>query len=73
MSWDAAGEYMEDHGIQGDYGPYVDRAQEEYVYNKGIGSATRELSQQYSKWSTQATVMIASKGDNTLADITKRL
>eukprot|EP00973_Karenia_brevis_P002324 312815-Karenia_brevis.AAC.1 len=38
-----------------------------------IGNATHDLSKQYSKWSTQATVVLASKGDNTLADITKKL
>eukprot|EP00973_Karenia_brevis_P060679 8438526-Karenia_brevis.AAC.1 len=64
---------MEDHAIDGDSGPVVDRAQEEYVENMGIGNATYELGDQYSQWSTQATVMLASKGDNTLADITKKV
>eukprot|EP00973_Karenia_brevis_P049846 6921413-Karenia_brevis.AAC.1 len=39
----------------------------------GMGNATHELSQQYSKWSAQATVMLASKGGNTVADIIKKL
>eukprot|EP00973_Karenia_brevis_P014128 1921922-Karenia_brevis.AAC.1 len=64
---------MEDHRVQGEYGPYVDRAQEEYVDNTDIGNATHDLNKQYSKWSSQATVMLASKGGNSLADITKKL
>eukprot|EP00973_Karenia_brevis_P085242 11831632-Karenia_brevis.AAC.1 len=64
---------MEDHAIIGDNGPYVDRTQEEHVENIKIGNATNDLGAQYSQWSTQATVMLASKGDNTLADITKRI
>eukprot|EP00973_Karenia_brevis_P024492 3379026-Karenia_brevis.AAC.1 len=39
----------------------------------GMANATHELRQPYSKWSTQATVMLASKGDNTLADIIKKV
>eukprot|EP00973_Karenia_brevis_P009308 1260603-Karenia_brevis.AAC.1 len=64
---------MEDHGIEGDQGLYVDKNQEEYVANLGLGEPTHELSRQYSAWSTRATVVLASKCDNTLADITKKL
>eukprot|EP00973_Karenia_brevis_P074941 10413803-Karenia_brevis.AAC.1 len=64
---------MEDHAIIGDNGPYVDRAQEEYLENMGIGNATHELGALYSKLSTQSTMVLASKGDNTLEDITKRV
>eukprot|EP00973_Karenia_brevis_P001630 221794-Karenia_brevis.AAC.1 len=39
----------------------------------GYGNATHELSEEYSQWPTQATVMLASTGDNALADITKEV
>eukprot|EP00973_Karenia_brevis_P025352 3498621-Karenia_brevis.AAC.1 len=50
---------MEDHNITGDTGPYVDRAQEEYVEALGLGRNSHHLSSLYSKWSTQASVMLA--------------
>eukprot|EP00973_Karenia_brevis_P094166 12421097-Karenia_brevis.AAC.1 len=64
---------MEEHGISGDKGLYVDKAQEEYVANLGLGEATHDLSRQYSEWSARATVVLASKSDHTLADITKQM
>eukprot|EP00973_Karenia_brevis_P043338 6007609-Karenia_brevis.AAC.1 len=75
VSGDDAQAYMEDHAViyRGDNGPYVDRAQGEYVEAMRLGKATHELSQQYSQWSTEATVMLASKGESTLADNTKRI
>eukprot|EP00973_Karenia_brevis_P010933 1482313-Karenia_brevis.AAC.1 len=64
---------MEDRGLAGDKGVFVDKAQEEYVANLGLGPATFDLSQQYSEWSATATVVLASKRDNTLAEITKKM
>eukprot|EP00973_Karenia_brevis_P053123 7384771-Karenia_brevis.AAC.1 len=72
LSWDDAKAYMDDHGLTGDQGVFVDKAQEEYVSELGLGTATFDLSQQYSEWSATATVVLASKTDQTLADITKR-
>eukprot|EP00973_Karenia_brevis_P002561 350009-Karenia_brevis.AAC.1 len=43
LSWDEAQQYMEEHGIAGDKGLYVDKAQEEYVANLGLGTATHDL------------------------------
>eukprot|EP00973_Karenia_brevis_P040492 5597996-Karenia_brevis.AAC.1 len=64
---------MEEHGISGDKGLDVDKAQEEYVANLGFGEATHNLSRQYSEWPARATVVLASKSDHTLADITKKM
>eukprot|EP00973_Karenia_brevis_P050135 6957275-Karenia_brevis.AAC.1 len=63
---------MEHHGLTGGQGAVVDKAQEEYVIDLGLGTAT-DLSQQYSEWSATATVVLASKRDQTLADITKKM
>eukprot|EP00973_Karenia_brevis_P012825 1742040-Karenia_brevis.AAC.1 len=43
LSWDDAGSYMEEHGISGDKGLFVDKAQEEYVAKLGLGPATHDL------------------------------
>eukprot|EP00973_Karenia_brevis_P057044 7935384-Karenia_brevis.AAC.1 len=63
---------MDEHGISCDKGFFVDKAQEEYVANLGLGPATFDLSRQYDEWSARATVVLASKSDYTLADITKK-
>eukprot|EP00973_Karenia_brevis_P010011 1353315-Karenia_brevis.AAC.1 len=77
LSWDDAESdaesYMEEHGLAGDRGLYVDKAQEEYVSNLDLGEPTHNLSRQYSEWSAKATVVLASKSDHTLADITKNM
>eukprot|EP00973_Karenia_brevis_P070633 9820196-Karenia_brevis.AAC.1 len=64
---------MADHGLSGDQGVYVHKAQEEYVDKLGLGAATYDLSKQYSEWSATATVVLASKTDNTLAEMTKKM
>eukprot|EP00973_Karenia_brevis_P081735 11331378-Karenia_brevis.AAC.1 len=70
LNWDKAKVYMDDHGLTQ---VFVDKAQEEYVTELGLGTATFDLSQQYSEWSATATVVLASKNDQTLADITKKM
>eukprot|EP00973_Karenia_brevis_P071387 9916137-Karenia_brevis.AAC.1 len=64
---------MEDHGLTGDQRVFVDKAQQEYVPELGLGTATFDLSIQYSEWSATATVVLASKSDQTLADIIKQM
>eukprot|EP00973_Karenia_brevis_P069483 9661729-Karenia_brevis.AAC.1 len=64
---------MDDHGLTGDQGVFVDKAKEEYVTELGLGTATFDLSQHYSEWSATATVVPASKNDQTLADTTKEM
>eukprot|EP00973_Karenia_brevis_P047629 6610351-Karenia_brevis.AAC.1 len=43
LSWDEAQQYMDEHGIGGDKGLDVDKPQEEYVANLGLGTATHDL------------------------------
>eukprot|EP00973_Karenia_brevis_P008854 1199394-Karenia_brevis.AAC.1 len=64
---------MEDHRLEGDQGLLVDRAREDYVTDMGLGLATDDLSRQYSEWSAIATVVLASRGDNTLSEISKKM
>eukprot|EP00973_Karenia_brevis_P055713 7747504-Karenia_brevis.AAC.1 len=64
---------MADHGLSGGQGVFVDKAQEEYVDRLGLGTATFDLSQQYSECSATATVVLASKTDQTLAEIRKKM
>eukprot|EP00973_Karenia_brevis_P059699 8310730-Karenia_brevis.AAC.1 len=64
---------MEEHRIGGDKGLYVDRPQEEYVANLGLGTASQDLSLQYSEWSARATVVLASKNGQTLGELTKKM
>eukprot|EP00973_Karenia_brevis_P078567 10907290-Karenia_brevis.AAC.1 len=66
LNWDGAQAYINEHKVTGDARPFVDRTQQEYIEGLGLGPDT-------SQRSTQATVMLASKGDSTLADITKRV
>eukprot|EP00973_Karenia_brevis_P024012 3312954-Karenia_brevis.AAC.1 len=73
LKWEEAQAYMADYGLSGDQGVYVDKAQEEYVDKLGLGTATFDLSQQYSEWWPTATVVLASKTDQTLAEITKKM
>eukprot|EP00973_Karenia_brevis_P055241 7681299-Karenia_brevis.AAC.1 len=39
----------------------------------GMEESTHQLSKQYSDWSARDTVVLASKSDNTLEDIPKKL
>eukprot|EP00973_Karenia_brevis_P006228 848517-Karenia_brevis.AAC.1 len=64
---------MEDHGLGEDKGVLVDKAQEEYVRELGLGSATYELSHLYSEWSARATVVLASRRDRHLSEISKKM
>eukprot|EP00973_Karenia_brevis_P021547 2961085-Karenia_brevis.AAC.1 len=43
LSWDDAKAYMDEHGLAGDKGVFVDKTQEEYVANLGLGPATFDL------------------------------
>eukprot|EP00973_Karenia_brevis_P058347 8123564-Karenia_brevis.AAC.1 len=56
LSWNEAKACMGGHGLAEDQGVFVDKAQEEYVTELGLGTATLDLSQQYSEWSATATV-----------------
>eukprot|EP00973_Karenia_brevis_P061275 8522426-Karenia_brevis.AAC.1 len=38
-----------------------------------LGQEAHKPGEEYSKWSTQASVVLASKSDSTLADITKKV
>eukprot|EP00973_Karenia_brevis_P050346 6988149-Karenia_brevis.AAC.1 len=60
-------------GWGGDKGVLVDRAQEEYVKDLGLGPATYDLSQQYSEWSAVATVVLASKRDSLLSEVSNKM
>eukprot|EP00973_Karenia_brevis_P066574 9255390-Karenia_brevis.AAC.1 len=64
---------MADHGLSRDQGVFVDKAQEDYVDKLGLGTATFDLSKQCSEWSATATVVLASKIDNTLAEMTNKM
>eukprot|EP00973_Karenia_brevis_P024243 3348142-Karenia_brevis.AAC.1 len=44
LNWDDAESYMDAHGLSGDKGMFVDKAQEECVANLGLGPATFDLS-----------------------------
>eukprot|EP00973_Karenia_brevis_P075318 10463713-Karenia_brevis.AAC.1 len=72
LSWDDAGQYMQEHNITDDPGPYVDKDQEVYATRIGAHHDGIGLGDQYSKWSAQATIMSASKGVTTQEKIAKR-
>eukprot|EP00973_Karenia_brevis_P041948 5806606-Karenia_brevis.AAC.1 len=50
LSWEDAESYMEEHGITGDKGLYVDKAQEEYVSNLGRTWASLPLTGCKTSW-----------------------
>eukprot|EP00973_Karenia_brevis_P034563 4768629-Karenia_brevis.AAC.1 len=59
LNGDDAKAYMEEHGLTGDKGVSVDKAQEESVANLALGPATYDLSKQYFEWSATAAVVLA--------------